>query len=136
MDDLGKRALAAKELKNARNALLWVGLIMFVMDMIFIHAVYGDRLPSDIKTRLTVLSAVLFAGFIALYVFSKQKPRLCLTLGLVLFWGIQLFNMAADPKSITQGIVLKVLFTMALVKGLRSAKNAEDLTAELQKVFE
>lgn len=133
---MDKRALAAKELKSARNALLWVGIIMFVMDMIFIQVVYADRLPTDFKNKLTALSVALFSGFILLYIFSKQRPKLCLTLGLVLFWGIQLYNMSIDPKAITQGILLKVLFTMALIKGLKAASHAEDLNAELGKVFE
>ena len=136
MDIADKRALAAKELKTARTWLLVVGLIMFVMDMVFIHAVYGDRIASSVKTRLTVLSAVLLTGFVVLYIFSKHKPRLCLALGLALFWGIQLYNMSIDPASIRQGILLKVLFTMALFKGLKAAQHAEDLSAELGKVFE
>ena len=136
MDVIDKRALAAKELKTARNALLIVGIIMFAMDMIFIQGVYADRLPSDLKNKLTILSALLFAGFIALYVFSKQRPKLCLALGLVLFWGIQLYNISIDATSLRQGIVMKVLFTMALIKGLKAASHAEDLNAELGKVFE
>jgi hypothetical protein len=136
MNDPTKQAEMSKELTNARRALLAVGIIMFVMDMIFIQGVYADRLAASDRNLLTAVSAGVLAVFVALFVFAKQRPRLCLTLGLVIFWGIQIFNMVQDPKAITQGILLKIFFTLALVKGLKSANRAEELKRELEHVFE
>jgi hypothetical protein len=133
MDD---RAEMNKELRRARGWLLGVGILMFVMDMIFVHGVYADRLLSEDKTKITAISAGILAVFVALWWFSKQKPKLCLALGLAAFWGLQLFNAIQDPKSLTQGIIVKIFFTVALVKGLKSASHAEDLRAKLGAVFE
>src|SRR5688500_12952792 len=116
MHDPIKEAEMTKELRTARGYLLAVGIIMFVMDMVFIHLVFGKQMLESWRMGLTVVSACMLAAFVALYFFAKRQPTLCLVLGLVLFWSIQLVNMAIDPKSITQGIILKILFTMALVK--------------------
>jgi hypothetical protein len=124
------------ELSRARKWLLIVGVIMFVMDLVYIHVVYGDRLPSSTKNSITALSAGILAIFVALWWFAQKKPRLCLILGLVVFWGLQLYNASQDGTSIFSGILLKVLFTSALIKGLKSANRAEVLREELTRVFE
>lgn len=136
MNDPIRQAEMSKELTNARRALLAVGIIMFVADMIYIHAIYADRLAPDARNLLTGFAAGVLAIFVALYFFAKQRPRLCLTLGLVIFWAIQLYNISQDPKAIAQGILLKVFFTIALVKGLKSASRAEEAKRQLEHVFD
>jgi predicted MFS family arabinose efflux permease len=124
------------EIKKARGWLIAVGIIMFAMDMIFTFGVYADRLPQDWKTRIAILSSVILLVFLALAYFTAKKPRLCLILGLVVFWGIQLYNAVQDPRSLTQGLIIKIFFTLALVKGLQSASRAENLIKDLEEVFE
>jgi hypothetical protein len=106
------------------------------MDMVFIHAGYGADVDSDYKTRLTALSAAIFAAFIALWWFAKAKPRLCLGLGLAVFWGVHLVAAIDDSPSLFRGILIKFFFTVAPVRGLRSAGRAQDLRAHLGEVFE
>ncbi len=124
------------ELRRARGWLIAVGAIQFTLDMIFIHGVYKDQLTDEWKTRITVLSAALLGAFLVLAAFTRRAPRLCLGLGLALFWAVHLFNAALDPATLAQGIIIKILFTMALVKGFKAAAHAEDLRKDLQRVFE
>ena len=124
------------ELRRARGWLIAVGIIMFVTDMVFIHAVYADNLLDEEKTKLTILSAVVMVVFFVLAYFTKHKPKLCLALGLAIFWGLQLYAAKDDPTMLTKGILLKIFFTMALIKGLKSASHAEQIRADLGKVFE
>jgi hypothetical protein len=95
-----------------------------------------NRIREDLKTKDMIISAVLSSGFVALWWFARVKPKLCLALGLALFWGIQIYSASHDSKWLTRGIVVKVLFTVALVRGLKSADRAEDLRAQLGEVFE
>ncbi len=124
------------ELRKARGWLIAVGVIMFVVDMIYVHAVYGDDLPGELKTRLTMVSAAILCVFLALAWFTPRAPRMCLILGLVVFWGIHLYNAIDDPKSLFQGFILKILFTLALIRGLKNASRAEDIRKHLAEVFE
>jgi hypothetical protein len=76
-------------------------------------------------------------AFFALAFFTKQKPKLCLILGLVIFWGLQLYGAMDDPSLLFKGLLLKIFFTAALIKGLQAASQVERLNAELVgKVFE
>jgi hypothetical protein len=124
------------ELRRARGWIIGVGIAMFVFDMIFIYGVYGDRVPSEIKTRYTIYDAIILAGFIALWWFAQYKPKLCCILALCLYWGIQLYIASIDPDTLAKGILIKVLFTLAMIRGLKSAARAEDLQRQLGKVFE
>ncbi len=59
-------------------------------------------------------------------------------LALVAYWGLQ-FGVAAwtgDVTSLfTQGILIKIMFTAALIRGLKSANRAVMLQSELERVF-
>ena len=145
MEDLAwKQAEMSRELKSARTWLIVVGIIQFVMDLLILHVLkmptgLGDaRDPAlvSIRNEYTIYAAVLFAAFVALWIFSKKKPKLCLILALVVFWGVHLWAMAQDPSNAYRGIIIKILFTAALIKGIKSASRSEELSRELGKVFE
>jgi len=134
LKDAKKIELTA-ELRKARGWILAVGLIMFTMDMIMIYAVYGDRLPQVWKNKLTMYDAIILGYFVALWWFAQYKPKLCCILALVGFWGLHLYLASIDPSSLAKGIILKILFTVALINGLKSASRAESLQKELADVF-
>lgn len=71
-----------------------------------------------------------------MFFLARVKPVLGCVLALVAFWGIQLYAAAQPGGSIAQGILVKILFTAALIKGIKSASRAEQLQSELGKVFE
>jgi hypothetical protein len=145
MEDLAwKQAEMTRELRTARIWLIVVGLIQFTFDMVQLHVLnmptgLGDatdpRLVA-IRNEYTIYAAILLAVFIALWFFSKQKPKLCLILALVVFWGVHLYVIAQNPEAAKQGIIIKILFTAALIKGIKSASRSEELSKELGKVFE
>ena len=43
---------------------------------------------------------------------------------------------ADDPSQLYRGILIKIIFTVLLIKGIRSASRSEALSKELGKVFE
>jgi len=131
------RAEMNKELRRARGWLLGVGILMFVINMGMLYlSSMGDAYSPTGKTLMALFLGVVLAMFVALWWFAKRKPRLCLTLGLVLYWAIQLLAAFGDPKSLFSGIILKVAFTVILVKGIKSAGRVELLRDQLVNVFE
>ena len=126
-----------KELRRARGWLLAVGILMLILNLVGVYATKdSDAMPAAAKAIGALISGVIFAAFLALWWFAKRKPKLCLTLGLVLYWGLQIWNAFYDPSTLYQGIILKILFTGALVKGIQSAGRAEVLHEQVVKVFE
>ena len=73
-----------------------------------------------------------------LYVLARSQPKLACVLALVGYWGLQ-FGVAAWTGDITslftQGILIKIMFTAALIRGLKSANRAVMLQSELERVF-
>lgn len=124
------------EIKKSRAWLLGVGILMFVVDMVTVHLVYGNQLLSDFKTKISMISAAILVVFALLAYFTAKKPKLCLILGLCVFWGIHIFNAVLDPSTLAQGLLVKIFFTYALVQGLKSASRAETLMHDLGEVFD
>jgi hypothetical protein len=136
MDNAQTRAEISKELQTARKYLIAVGLLMVAMDLLMMYVLQKDQFTDQVRNIALAIDGAILAAFIALGIFLPKAPRFCMITGLVLFWAIQLVNAYDNPKALTQGIIMKVLFTMALVKGLQSASKATMLRKDLEKVFE
>jgi hypothetical protein len=137
-DKAAQKQELTKELRSARNWILGVGIMMFVVDQIMTRLVYGDRLSSEWQTKLLIIDLVVLAYFVGLYFMAASRPKPACILALIGFWGLQVgvALWSGDPASLAKGILVKVLFTMALVRGLKSASRASDLQAHLADVFD
>lgn len=138
MDAGSRDAMQAEmsaELRKARGWLLAVGIIIFGMSLLMVYAIYKDQLPDSEKSRLLILGAVQLAIYFGLWVYAKKQPKVACVLGLVVFWGFVLYNASIEPASLYKGILIKILFTVALINGLKSANRAETLQKELAEVF-
>jgi hypothetical protein len=132
---MDKQLEMTQELSKARKWILGVGLVMFGVDMIMLHAVYADRLPSAIKNEYTMYSGIVLAFFLVMWVVAKTRPVLACVLALCGFWALHIYLATLDLSSLRQGVIMKVLFTLALIRGIKSANRAEQLKKELAQVF-
>jgi hypothetical protein len=126
------------ELRRARGWILAVGIIMFVVDTVLIQVVQKDQIPDIWRTRFLVFDVVVLGYFVTLFFVAKSQPKLACVLALVGYWGLQIgvAVWVGDVKALfTQGILIKILFTAALIKGLQSANRATMLKSELERVF-
>jgi hypothetical protein len=130
-----KQAELTAELRKARGWLLAVGIIIFLMSALIVYAIYPDRLPDSEKSRIMILGGIQLAIYFGLWLYAKTQAKVACVLGLVVFWGFVLYNASIDPSSLYKGILIKILFTVALINGLRSASRAETLRKELSEVF-
>ncbi|KAB2889806.1 MAG: hypothetical protein F9K40_19630 [Kofleriaceae bacterium] len=136
MNNPQTRAEMTKELKTARRYLIGVGILMFVMDLVIIQLVQRDQLEAWFRNVVLCIDLFVLGLFLALAYFVPRAPRFCLIAGLVLFWLLQLGAAYGDPSALYKGIIVKILFTMALWKGLQSASKAQLLKRDLERVFE
>ena len=133
--DQFKRDQMTRELKKARTWILAVGIIMFTVDMIMLYAVYGKQLPSEWKSKIMMYDLIILGFFVGMYILAYSKPVLACVLALCGFWALHLYLASVNPATLTQGIIMKVFFTLALINGIKSANNAEKLKKELAQVF-
>jgi hypothetical protein len=141
MDDAGKRLELTQELRRARYWILAVGIIMVVFDQIYFQyevSKYNASGPivDALRNRLFLIDGVVLAFFVGMFFLAKYKPVIACVLALIGFWGIQLWAVQFDPSQLYKGIVVKALFTMALIRGIKSANRAQQLQGELGKIFE
>jgi hypothetical protein len=140
MDDAGKRLELTQELKRARNWILGVGILMVVFDQIYfaisIPAGADPDLVSQARNWLFKVDGVVLAFFVGMYFLARVKPVVACVLALIGFWGLALWAVQFDPTQLWRGIVIKILFTMALVRGIKSANRAQQLQTELGQIFE
>jgi len=135
---MDKKAELTAELRRARGWILAVGIIMFVVDTVLIQVVQKDRIPDVWRTRFLMIDLAILAYFVTLFFVAKAQPKIACVLALVGYWGLQIGVAAWFGNFMglfTQGILIKIMFTAALIQGLKSANHATMLKDELEKVF-
>lgn len=132
---MDKQLEMTQELRKARNWIIIVGLLMFVVDMFVVFVIYGDRLSFEVRNRVVIFDLIILGYFVAMWLLAKYKPVIACVLALCGFWGLHIYLASVDGTSIFQGIVIKILFTLALIRGIKSANRAEQLKRELEHVF-
>jgi hypothetical protein len=132
---MDRHAELNKQLRSARGWILLVGVAGFAVEMFVIYVWWHDRIAEDWRMRLTLYDAAILAYFVALWWFAQYRPVLCCVLALTGFWALQTYLAIVDPQTLGQLLVVKVLFTFALIKAIQSARRAERLRRELGEVF-
>lgn len=131
---MDKQVEMTTELRRARGWILGVGTVMLVYNLVAIHVV-NARLPGEIKMRATAYMLGIFMFLLVMWWLAGRRPVLACVLALVGFWGLALYLTMDNGGSILDGILLKGLFTLALIRGIQSASRAERLKRELAQVF-
>lgn len=132
---MDQRAELTRQLRSARGWILAVGLLNFAVEIFVLYIWWNDRVDPDWRARLLIYDAGILAYFIVLWWFAQVRPVLCCILALAGFWALHAFLALVDRATLAQGIVIKALFTIALVKAILSAIRAERLRRELGRVF-
>jgi hypothetical protein len=133
---MDQRAELTTQLRRARLWILGVGVAMFAVDMFVIYVWWNGRIDPAWRTRLTIYDAVILAYFLVLWRLAPRWPVRCCVLALVGFWALHGYLAVVDPTTLAQGILIKALFTIALVQGIASARRATALRRALGRVFD
>lgn len=140
-DVAARRAELTAEVQRARNWILAVGILLFTFDMFMMWAGNPQLANNDalrgLKYRLSLFDGGVLLAFVTLWWFAQVRPRLCCVIALILYWGLMIAVAAIskDLSNLFQGILVKILFTMALIRAIKNATNAEKLRADLAQVF-
>lgn len=128
----------SKELRQARGWILGVGILMFAMDMLMTWVIHGKDYTQAGKMLATYIDLGVLAFFVAMFVLAARQPKLACVLALIGFWGlyIVLYAITGKAEVLYGGFLIKILFTAALIRGLKSASRAAMLQKDLEKVFE
>lgn len=78
---------------------------------------------------LLAVNLVLGALYLVLWRWAKTKPLPAAVIALLLFITTHVINAVMQPESLAQGILVKILFTLALVRAITAANEERNLTA-------
>ena len=89
------------------------------------EAIDHDR---GMVNMLLAVNLALGALYLVLWWWAKRKPLPAAVIALLLFITTHVINAVMQPESIYQGILVKILFTLALVRAITAANEERNLT--------
>ena len=113
--------------RKGRNSLYVVAGIFTVYGLIY----YLMNEEAENATALLLTNIMLALVFLLLGFWSMKKPIAALISGLTLFVAVHLLNFIVEPITLFQGIIMKVLVIIYLVRALRAAFEAEKISKDL-----
>ena len=93
--------------------------------MTFQEAIDHDR---GMVRMLLLVNLGLTAAYLLLWWWAKTKPLPAAVIALLLFITTHVVNAVVEPKTIYQGILIKILFTLALVRAIGAAAEERRAT--------
>lgn len=90
------------------------------------EAIDHDR---GMVTMLLVINLVLAGIYLVLWWWAKTKPLPAAVIALILFLTIHVVNAVLEPSSLVQGVLVKILFTLALVRAITAANEERKIAA-------
>lgn len=116
-------ALSDKKIKNARTWLYVIAVIELGVAL-YELATIDDPALSWLSFGIDFAIALVF-GVLAFL--TPRRPYAILLGALIFYIAIQLLLAINDPLSLANGVIMKILFIVAMVNGIRSGKEAEEL---------
>jgi chromate transport protein ChrA len=125
------------KVKEAMYALWGVGAINVVVGLVYIVMGLGKYEEEMIEGIISgLLSIIIGVVFIILAVLANKNHTeyKSIRTGLIVYGALIVLNALVEPTSIFQGIIFKIIIIGALIKGLSSAKEANELRKELEEI--
>ncbi len=116
-----------KHIRQARNA-IFAAAIILALSLVFIMVTSGGY---EYMWVDMLLWGGFIAGFVVLGFWTKKKPYTAIICALTLYGLFILLNAFLDISTIYKGIIIKVIIIVTLVKGLRDAKEAQQMREQL-----
>lgn len=114
------------KLRQARGWILAVGII-YVVSAVMQVTLLADRMAHDDVAFVLALNAGLCVVHLGLWWWARTAPFAAAVVALVLFVTLQIVELALDPSSIGRGVIIKVLFLVALIQAVRAGVEVQRL---------
>ena len=119
---------AKSEVKKARNALFFVAGVSFLFTLLMMLT------SNTFEIETSIILFVVTGIFAGLGFMTKKQPFVAIVIGLVLYVGFWLFDIAIDgAENIFKGLLVRAIIIYFLFKGLKHAREAERLMKELKR---
>jgi hypothetical protein len=118
-----------KHIRQARNAIFFAAAILVINVIVLAFTVSAEY---EFLWLDVLIWGIFIAGFIVLGFWTKKKPYYAIIGALILYGLFILLNAALDISSIFKGLIFKIAIVVFLVKGIKDAKEAQEMKAQLK----
>jgi hypothetical protein len=117
-----------KNIRQARNTLFVLAGLQLLFGIYLIFTVH--EIAAWTSFAITTLVAVIF---LALGFWTKAKPYTAIIYALIVYILLWVGDCVFDPTYIYKGILLKIIVIVYLAKGLKDAREAQDIKTIMDK---
>lgn len=116
-----------RKIHNARIAMWVISGATLLFGFIF----YMMNKEHEAALGVLISNVIVALLFVLLAELAKKKPFVALLSGLLLYVTLHLYAIIVENMSPFSGIIIKVIIIVYLVKGIRSAQEAEQIKKEI-----
>lgn len=116
---------AKKKLKNVK-ILLWVVLV--------INILVGITLLLNNAVEMAIGSLISAAIYIGCLIWVGKQPLIGIMAAFIFWILMQAITIFTDPSMIFNGIILKIIFIVIFIKGISSARDYQNYSAQLNEL--
>lgn len=98
--------------------------------MTWAEAVAHDRGQVSLLLFINIGLAIVYLG---MWFWAKRNPLAATVTALLLFVTVIFVNAAYDPKTLAQGIIVKIFFIAALAKAIGAAQEERKIQAQIPR---
>ena len=122
---------AREKIKKAGSVLYWISGATLVVGLLLFMIEYVKGGDNSEAVATVIVNIILGAIYLALASWSKRKPFAAIVSGLSLYVLVIILSAIVNPVSLASGFIIKIVFIIYFVKGIKSALEAESLKKEL-----
>jgi hypothetical protein len=116
---------AEEKIKSCKTVIYILAGILFITALV-VGFTQDDYVAMIVNLCISLLYLILAA-------WSEKNPFGAILTAFIIYVTLILINFFVDPTTLFSGLLFKILFIGAFVKGVRSAKEAKDILEELEK---
>jgi hypothetical protein len=119
--------------KDAEEKMKSSKVIIYIMAGIFflVGLYMGFGLDDYFSLTANLVCCIIYLGLAA---WTDHNPFGAILTALILYITLIVINAFIEPSTLFSGIIMKVIFISAFVKGIRSAQEAQRYLAELERL--
>ena len=102
-----------KHVNAAMHAIIWLAILFAVVGMLLYYT-------SHEKSELA--GGLVLSGIMAVLAFwSRKAPLPAVLVATAIYFALIVLDAIIDPKTLAQGVPVKILFIILLVRGIKAA---------------
>lgn len=115
-----------EKIKSAKTIIYILAGLVFVTGLIQFFA------SDDFAAMIVNLSISLL--YLILAAWSDKNPFGAILTAFIIYLTLHIVNAFVEPSTLFQGIIIKIIFIGAFIKGIRSAKEAHEHIEKLKRI--